>query len=89
MKKLLPAFTTKLLNRLRLRRKHSKVCLTIKSSNFLVTPTLSIGKKETDDYTREEYNRLISIDGMIDINVHKKDVVKEKVKVFALRHSVL
>ena len=52
-------------------------------------PTLSIGKKETDDYTREEYNRLISVDGMIDINVHKKEVVKEKVKVFAQRLSVL
>ena len=51
--------------------------------------TLTIGKKETDDYTREEYNKLIAEDGMIDINVHKKEVVKEEVKVFAQKYSVL
>ena len=45
--------------------------------------TLRIGKKETDDYTREEYNKPIDEDGMIDINEQKKEVVKEEVKVFA------
>jgi hypothetical protein len=50
---------------------------------------LRIGKKETDDYTREEYNKLIAEDGMIDINDQKKEVVKEKVKAFALKNSII
>ena len=51
--------------------------------------TLRIGKKETDDYTREEYNKLIAEDGMIDINDQEKEVVKEKVKAFALKNSII
>ena len=51
--------------------------------------TLSIGNKEEDDYTKEEYHQLIKEAGMIDINIFKKEAIKEDVRNFANKLTVL
>ena len=50
---------------------------------------MPIGKKDTDDYTREEYNQLMKEALMIDINYYKKEIIRENVKSFAKKLSVL
>ena len=37
-------------------------------THYVATKKLSIGNKETDAYTRDEYNKLTEEAGMIDIN---------------------
>ena len=49
----------------------------------------SIGYKDTDDCTREEYNAMLKNMNMIDINTHKKDSLKKEVRVYAENLSVL
>ena len=58
-------------------------------NHWLVKKTLSIGNKDTDDYTRAEYNKLMKEAGMIDINDEKKEVIKIKIKDFAENLTVL
>ena len=50
---------------------------------------MSIGNKNTDHYTREEYNQLMKEALMIDINYYKKEIIKENVKSFTKKLSVL
>jgi len=50
---------------------------------------LLIGDKDNDDYTRTEYNQLMKEALMIDINYSKKEIIKENVKSFAKKFSVL
>ena len=38
--------------------------------------TLSIGNKESDQWTRDEYNKLVEKAGIVDINSKKKDWVQ-------------
>ena len=56
---------------------------------FLVKETLKIGNKVTDFFTRKEYNKEIVKAGMIDINVEKVEIVRENVRDFAQKMSVL
>ena len=57
--------------------------------NILVSETLKIGNKVTDFFTRKEYNKEIVKAGMIDINVEKVEIVRENVRDFAQKMSVL
>jgi hypothetical protein len=57
--------------------------------NHLAKKTLSIGDKETNDYTRTEYNQLLKEALMVDVNEYKKNFIKENVKSFAKKLSVL
>ena len=50
---------------------------------------MSIGNKEDDYCTRDEYSKIIEEAGMIDINSKKKEVIKKEVNEFAKKTSVL
>ena len=50
---------------------------------------MSIGNKDNDDYTREEYSQLLKEASMIDVNEYKKEFLKENVKSFVKKLSVL
>ena len=51
--------------------------------------TLGIGNKESDSWTRVEYNKLIEEAGMIDINTKMKEFIQEEVREFAQGISVM
>ena len=50
---------------------------------------MSIENRGTDDYTRDEYNKLKEEAGIIDINTKKKEFIKEEVREFAQKTSIL
>lgn len=48
----------------------------LKSTYSLVMERLGIGNKESDVWSREEYNKLIEEAGIVDINSKKKDWIQ-------------
>ncbi len=57
-------------------KKNYKGLIYLKSTYSLVMERLGIGNKESDVWTREEYNKLIEEAGIVDINSKKKDWIQ-------------
>lgn len=59
------------------------ILISLKGTHF------SIGQKDTDDCTREKYNKMLQENNMVDINTYKKEDIEKDVVNFAKSLSVL